>query len=71
MVSCDKMVSLELGHKPVNKKSIEKERIESKEIILNVYDWTIAKLGHKLMVGHKLRSYVTSKEAVLVSTKRD
>ena len=50
------MVSLELGHKPVIQKSIEKQRIESKEIVLNTFNWTIAKLGHKLMVSHKLRS---------------
>ena len=52
------MVSLELVHKPVVQKSIEKERIESKEIGLNTFNWKITKLGHKLMVTHKLQPYV-------------
>ena len=48
------MVSLELGHKLVIQKSIKKEGIELKEIVLNTFNWTIAELGHKLMVSHKL-----------------
>ena len=59
MLSCDKMVSLELGHTLVIQKIIERQRIESKEIVLNTFNWTIAKLGHKLMVNYKLKSYVT------------
>ena len=57
MVSCNKMVSYELGHKPVNKNHQKAaNRIERNS--LNTFNWTIAKLDHKLMVGHKLRSYV-------------
>ena len=58
MVSCNKMVSYELGHKPVNKNHQKAaNRIERNS--LNTFNWTIAKLDHKLMVNHKLQSCVT------------
>ena len=48
------MVSSELGHKPVIQKRIRNYRIESKDIVLNAFIWKLEKLGHKLMVSHKL-----------------
>ena len=60
------MVSLKLGHKSVIKKHRKPANtIEGNS--LNTFNWTIEKLGHKLMVSHKLRSYVTLFKRVLYS----
>ena len=34
-------------------------------MILNVFNWTIAKLGNKLMVSHNLRSYVNIRSQIM------
>ena len=62
-------MSLDLGHKLAIQKSTEKYQIESKEIILNSFNWTITKLGHKLMVSHNLRSYVIDTSEYFEYTK--